>query len=109
MKHHHPPSPPVSFAARATAFTVRIYQRFLSPVKIALMGPQAACRYSPTCSQYAVDALHRHGFWMGCWYAARRISRCHPFHEGGIDPVPERLPQEPKECEIGTSGQVING
>jgi putative membrane protein insertion efficiency factor len=64
-------------------FGVRAYQVMLGP-----MLP-AACRYTPSCSQYAIDALNRHGPWRGGWLAVRRISRCHPFHRGGYDPVPD--------------------
>lgn len=61
---------------------VRLYQRLLSP----LMGRN--CRYLPTCSQYAVEALERHGAVRGSWLAVRRVGRCHPFRDGGYDPVP---------------------
>lgn len=62
---------------------VRFYQRFLSPLK---GGP--TCRFYPTCSQYAYDALAKHGAVRGTYMAVRRILRCHPFHPGGYDPVP---------------------
>lgn len=63
-------------------FLVRAWQVLLSP----LLGP--SCRFQPSCSAYAVEALQRHGARRGSWLAARRIGRCHPFHEGGLDPVP---------------------
>ncbi|QEL11102.1 membrane protein insertion efficiency factor YidD [Kushneria phosphatilytica] len=61
---------------------VRLYQYGISP----LMGPR--CRFWPSCSQYTVEALQAHGVCRGSWLALRRISRCHPWHEGGVDPVP---------------------
>lgn len=66
----------------ALIFMVRGYQVAVSPLL------PAACRYHPTCSQYAVEALVRHGAVKGSWLAAKRIARCHPFRPGGYDPVP---------------------
>jgi putative membrane protein insertion efficiency factor len=61
---------------------IRGYQRFISP------GLPAACRFHPSCSAYAATAIERHGALRGLWLAVRRLARCHPFHPGGIDPVP---------------------
>ncbi|MFZ5753571.1 MAG: membrane protein insertion efficiency factor YidD [Bacillota bacterium] len=60
---------------------ISFYQRFLSPLK----GP--SCRFYPTCSQYALEAVSRYGPWKGSWLALKRIFKCHPFHPGGYDPV----------------------
>ena len=67
---------------RLLVLLVRLYQRAVSP----LLPP--ACRFHPSCSSYAAGALERHGALRGSWLAARRLARCHPFHPGGIDPVP---------------------
>lgn len=65
---------------------VRGYQLFISP----MLGPR--CRFHPTCSQYAVEALQTHGAVKGGWLALRRVLRCHPLHPGGHDPVPPAQP-----------------
>ena len=64
---------------------IRFYQRALSP----LMG--ASCRFTPTCSAYAIEAIERHGALSGGWLAAKRILRCHPFGGQGYDPVSQDL------------------
>jgi putative membrane protein insertion efficiency factor len=61
---------------------VKAYQRWLSP----LLGPH--CRFNPTCSFYAIEAINRFGVTKGCWLAGKRILRCHPLNAGGYDPVP---------------------
>lgn len=63
-------------------FLIRLYQKFISP----LLGAQ--CRYTPTCSQYAVEALQKHGALKGSWLAFKRILSCNPFGGHGHDPVP---------------------
>ena len=60
------------------------YRVFVSP----LLDP--ACRFAPSCSMYASEAVRRHGAWHGGWLAARRITHCHPWNAGGYDPVPDR-------------------
>ena len=62
---------------------VRLYQLTLSPI----FG--GSCRFEPTCSTYAIEAIDRHGAWRGAGLAARRLLRCHPFGTAGFDPVPE--------------------
>lgn len=61
---------------------IRVYQYAISP----LMG--RSCRYVPTCSEYTVEAVRKHGAIKGGWLGAKRICRCHPWHPGGYDPVP---------------------
>jgi len=70
-------------APRAIAtWPIRLYQWLLSPI----LGPR--CRFAPSCSAYAVEAIERHGVVRGGWLALRRVARCHPWHDGGYDPVP---------------------
>lgn len=68
--------------ARGVLMLIRIYQYVLSPY----FGTQ--CRFAPTCSHYAIDAVQKHGAFKGCYLAGRRLLRCHPWHAGGYDPVP---------------------
>lgn len=60
---------------------IRLYQKFISPIK----GP--TCRFYPTCSEYAIQALLKYGFWKGTTKAIIRLSKCHPFNPGGYDPI----------------------
>ncbi len=68
--------------ARGVLMLIRVYQYVLSPY----FGTQ--CRFAPTCSHYAIDAVQKHGAFKGCYLAGRRLLRCHPWHAGGYDPVP---------------------
>ncbi len=65
-------------------YLIRGYQLAISP----LFGP--SCRFYPSCSHYAIEAIETHGSLRGVWLTVKRISRCHPWHEGGFDPVPGR-------------------
>ena len=65
---------------------IRFYQKYLSPLKV-----RTHCIYTPTCSQYALQAIERHGAFFGGILAVWRLLRCNPFAKGGYDPVPERL------------------
>ncbi|HAU84879.1 MAG TPA: membrane protein insertion efficiency factor YidD [Lachnospiraceae bacterium] len=62
---------------------IKFYRRYISPLKRC-----GCCRFTPTCSQYAMEAVEKYGALKGSYLAIRRILRCNPFHEGGFDPVP---------------------
>jgi len=79
---------PLSFAARVLVVLLAGYRGFVSP----LLGQR--CRFYPSCSAYALEAVQVHGALRGSWLAVRRLSRCHPFHPGGLDPVPRREPEQ---------------
>lgn len=72
----------MSLAARAASAVLRFYKTVISPLL------PRACRYEPTCSVYAREAIERHGLSRGAFLALRRLARCHPFRAGGFDPVP---------------------
>ncbi len=72
-----------SAMAKILISLIRGYQLIISP----LLG--ARCRFHPTCSQYMIEAVARFGVIVGFWLGLRRLSRCHPWHEGGLDPVPQ--------------------
>ncbi len=67
---------------KGMVFLIRLYQKYLSPLKMN------HCKYIPTCSQYAIEALQKHGLFKGSLLAVWRILRCNPFSQGGYDPVP---------------------
>ena len=64
---------------------IKLYRYFLNPV----LGN--VCRFYPSCSSYALEAIERHGSVVGSYLTLKRLAKCHPFHEGGIDPVPEKI------------------
>lgn len=74
--------PGPSLARRALSAPIHAYRYAISP----MMAP--ACRFFPSCSEYALEAIARHGALSGGWLAARRLCRCHPWNPGGLDPVP---------------------
>jgi putative membrane protein insertion efficiency factor len=84
--HSDTPTPP---ARAIVTGLIRGYQRFISPLL------PRSCRFQPTCSSYALTSVERFGVMRGGWLAIKRIARCHPFNEGGYDPVPATL--RPKE------------
>lgn len=80
-------------ARRVLQGPIVFYRKVISPLK------PPSCRFYPTCSAYAMEALEKHGALKGSWLAAKRIARCHPFHPGGFDPVPP-VPSDNKDNEI---------
>jgi putative membrane protein insertion efficiency factor len=79
----------VNAAQHILIFGVRLYRWVLSPAKTVLFGPLGHCRYTPSCSQYALEAIARHGALAGSWLALKRLGRCHPWGGCGEDPVPD--------------------
>jgi len=77
-------------AATISILAIRLYQLTLSPALTFLFGSTSGCRFTPTCSQYAMDAIQERGAIAGTVLAAKRICRCHPFGKCGHDPVPKR-------------------
>ncbi len=71
-------------AVRAVVYLIQLYRHMVSPLR------PATCRFVPTCSQYAVDALTEYGLVRGGWLTAARLAKCGPWHAGGWDPIPER-------------------
>jgi hypothetical protein len=78
----------VNAAQHILVFGVRLYRWMLSPAKTFLFGPLGRCRFTPSCSEYALDALRQHGALGGSWLAVKRVGRCHPWGGCGHDPVP---------------------
>jgi len=82
---------------------VWLYRRLVSPWKPAM------CRFRPTCSSYALEALRQHGALRGSWLSVRRLCRCHPFTEPGFDPVPEPLRRRRQRLDGGHGEQPTTG
>jgi uncharacterized protein len=78
----------MSLRDRAISLVFGTYKLVISPVLHAVSGQAGACRFQPTCSEFAATAMSEHGILRGGWMALRRVARCHPFCRGGFDPVP---------------------
>ena len=90
---------------RGVIFVIQLYRHMVSPLRLP------TCRFTPTCSQYAVDALAEYGLVRGSWLAAVRLAKCGPWHRGGWDPIPERraVRTEPRDvpATLGKSDSVV--
>jgi putative membrane protein insertion efficiency factor len=82
---------------RGLVGVIQLYRHMVSPLR------PASCRFVPTCSQYAVDALTEYGLIRGSWLAVVRLAKCGPWHRGGWDPIPERLPNR-RSCRPDSDG-----
>ena len=92
--------------AQGLVGVIRLYQHTLSPVLPAVFGPACGCRFHPTCSHYAQQAVREHGALAGTWLALRRLAKCTPLHPGGFDPVPPartELPSSPAHSAFNPS------
>ncbi|MGE5612783.1 MAG: membrane protein insertion efficiency factor YidD [Bacillota bacterium] len=72
----------MGWVGKILIYVIKLYQKFISPLK-----GKKSCRFYPTCSQYAIDAVGKYGVIKGCMLSIKRLLRCHPFHPGGYDPV----------------------
>lgn len=90
----------MNLGARAAVAAIEFYRRAISPAFAA------NCRYRPSCSAYAAEAIERFGLARGSWLALRRLLRCHPFHAGGHDPVPSAVCRPGKLCVPAVSPPV---
>jgi putative membrane protein insertion efficiency factor len=92
----------MSPTARVLAALVAGYRRFVSPLLME------RCRFYPSCSAYALEAIQVHGAGRGSWLAVRRLSRCHPFHPGGLDPVPPARGDGATQPQEAGAGRAAN-
>lgn len=84
---------------RALIFAIELYRQMISPLRLP------SCRFMPTCSQYAVDALRQYGLIRGSWLSAVRLAKCGPWHPGGWDPIPECGERTPSAGFCGGRGK----
>ena len=86
-----PPRCKMNLVQHCLVLLIRLYQLALSPLKNTLFGPGASCRFTPTCSEFALEAVRTHGVISGTSLGLQRLLRCHPWGNCGHDPVPAKL------------------
>jgi putative membrane protein insertion efficiency factor len=101
----------VNAAQHMLVFGVQCYRLLLSPAKSFVFGRFSDCRFEPSCSAYALQAIREHGALRGTWLAVKRICRCHPWGSCGHDPVPKRSGQalDRNSRAVGTGNILENG
>jgi putative membrane protein insertion efficiency factor len=91
-EHGHAADARVVVEASRPSVLARLFMLPVRAWRLVSVHLPPRCRFFPSCSQYALEALAVHGAWRGSWLAVRRVGRCHPWHEGGLDPVPPPRP-----------------
>jgi putative membrane protein insertion efficiency factor len=100
----------LNLAQHSLVAVLRIYRLVISPAKSLVFGPAARCRFTPSCSAYALEAVRAHGALAGSWLAVKRLGRCHPWGGCGHDPVPPKTPREtPGVVPDGHAGHARGG
>jgi putative membrane protein insertion efficiency factor len=99
----HPLALVLRLPAVALLGAIKLYQRTLSPALPVLTMGRCGCRFSPTCSHYAAEAIRTHGAWAGLGLALARLIKCTPLHPGGFDPVPPRAPRCARVTALSSS------
>jgi len=94
------------FLSTVIRLLIRFYQRVLNPMLKAAAGPAMGCRYTPSCSNYYLQAVELHGPFRGSWYGICRIFRCHPWGGCGYDPVPSPATAETEKTSCSCQGEA---
>ena len=90
---------PRGVMTRVLVYVIGLYRNMVSPLRLP------TCRFTPTCSQYAIDALLAYGFLRGSWLTIKRLARCGPWHRGGWDPIPEPTVRRSTKCSCTDAGE----
>jgi hypothetical protein len=99
----------MNIAQRGLILLIRGYQLTVSPILTAALGPSSHCRFQPTCSRYAAEALRQHGVFIGVWLTAKRLARCHPWGKFGDDPVPHGVKAPDSALTVSELGHCHHG